>query len=71
MKVGILTIEQKNEIAGKEYAPDSHFNPIQDLNNNWVISTEEMNGRVKNPDFFWVKDLPLIDFEPKKVTLIK
>ena len=71
MKVGLLTIEQKNEIAGKEYAPDSYFNPIQDINDNWVISPEEMNGRVKNPDFFWVKKLPLIDFKPKKVTLIK
>lgn len=67
MKVGLLTIEQKNEIAGKEYAPDSYFNPIQDLNNNWVISTQEISGC----EIEWVKNLPLIDFKPKKVTLIK
>lgn len=70
MEVGILTIEQKESIVGQEFAPDSFFNPIQDVNNNWVISLEEMNGRVKNPDFFWVRDLPLIEFEPKPNNLI-
>jgi hypothetical protein len=65
MKVGLLTIQQKNSLVGQEFAPDCYFNPIQDLNDNWVISLEEMNGRVTNPDFFWVRDLPLIEFEPK------
>jgi len=31
MKVGLLTIEQKNEITGQLYAEDSYFNPIQDI----------------------------------------
>lgn len=64
MKVGLLTLEQKNEIAGQLYAEDSYFNPIQDLNNDWVISTEEMEQCI-NPNFLWVKELPLIDYEPK------
>ena len=64
-KVGLLTIEQKQSIEGQQFAPDCYFNPIQDLNNNWVISAEEMNGRVTNPDFFWVRELPLIDYLPK------
>ena len=64
MKVGLLTIEQKNEIAGQLYAEDSYFNPIQDLNDNWVISTQEMEQNI-NPNFLWVKDLTLIDYEPK------
>jgi hypothetical protein len=64
MKVGLLTLEQKYEISGQLYAPDSYFNPIQDINNNWVISTQEMDECVVE-EFLWVKDLPLIDYEPK------
>lgn len=70
MKVGLLTIEQKNEILGQLYAPDSYFNPIQDINNNWVISTQEMEECIVE-EFIWVKDLPLIDYEPKPTPPIK
>lgn len=62
--VGLLTVAQKDELIGQQYAPDSYFNPIQDINNYWVISTEEMVNCV-NPDFLWVKDLPLIVYVPK------
>lgn len=65
MKVGLLTLEQKTEIEGQVFAPDCFFNPIQDDFGQWVISLEEMNGRVINPEFFWVRDLPLIDYVPK------
>jgi len=65
MKVGLLTIEQKNEIQGKEYAPDSYFNSVQDEEDNWVISVEEMEQCV-NDEFMWVKDLPLIEYKPKQ-----
>ncbi len=64
MKVGLLTLEQKNSIAGKQFSPDSYFNPIQDLNNNWVISTEEME-QATIPPYDWVHELPLIDYQPK------
>ena len=63
MKVGLLTLEQKNEITGQQFASDSYFYPIQDINEDWVISLEEMNQCV-NVDFQWVKDLPLIDYNP-------
>ncbi len=62
--VGLLTEIQKDELVGQMYAPDSFFNPIQDLNDNWVISVEEMEYCV-NPDFMWVKELELIIYEPK------
>lgn len=61
--VGLLTIEQKNEIQGQQFAPDSYFNPIQDADYNWVISIEEMQQCV-NPEFLWVKNLPLIQYKP-------
>ena len=64
MKVGLLTIIQKDELIGQLFAPSSYFNPIQDNEDNWVISTEEIDQCI-NPLFLWVKDLPLIDFNPK------
>jgi hypothetical protein len=70
MKVGLLTLEQKNEISEQLYAPDSYFNPIQDINNKSVISTQEMENCVVE-EFIWVKDLPLIDYEPKPTPPIK
>lgn len=64
MKVGLLTTSQAEQIKGKEYAPDSLFNPIQDKNDNWVISEQEMNC-CNVEEFIWVKDLLLIEYEPK------
>ena len=67
-QVGLLTIEQKDELIGQLYAPDSYFNPIQDANNNWVISIEEMEQCV-NPDYLWVKELELIEYVPKQTPI--
>ena len=64
--VGLLTIEQKDELLGQEYAPDSFFNPIETaIENQWVISIEEMEY-CTNELFLWVKDLPLIVYVPKE-----
>jgi hypothetical protein len=62
--VGLLTVKQKDSLLIQLYAPDSYFNPIQDLNDNWIISVEEM-ANCTNEEFMWVKDLPLIIYEPK------
>ena len=62
--VGLLTESQKNELVGQLYDEDSYFNPIQDIEDQWIISVEEMEFCV-NPEFQWVKDLPLIDYKPK------
>lgn len=62
--VGLLTIEQKDELVGVYYAPDSIYNPIQDINDNWVISVEEMQDTI-NEDTLWVKELELIEYQPK------
>ena len=65
IQVGLLTEVQKDELVGQWYAPDSYFNPIETaIENQWVISQEEMQQNV-NPSFDWVKDLPLIPYEPK------
>lgn len=64
IQVGLLTLSQKEELDGQLYDSDSYFNPIQDINDNWIISVEEIEQCV-NPSFLWVKDLPLIPYEPK------
>lgn len=64
IQVGLLTEAEKDSLVGQQYAPDSYFNPIQDLYDQWVISIEEIDFCV-NPEFQWVKDLPLIPYEPK------
>ena len=63
-QVGLLTETQKDSLVGQLYDEDSYFNPIQDDFDNWIISVEEMDFCV-NPEFQWVKDLPLIDYKPK------
>jgi hypothetical protein len=62
--VGLLTKVQKNELVGVYYSADSIYNPIQDINNNWIISVEEMQS-TSNPDTMWVKDLELIEYKAK------
>jgi hypothetical protein len=62
--VGLLTEVQKDELIGVAYAPDSFYNPIQDLNDNWIISVEEIANTI-NPATEWVKDLPLTIYIPK------
>jgi hypothetical protein len=62
--VGLLTEVQKDELVGVYYSADSIYNPIQDIDNNWVISTEEMIYTT-NEDTLWVKDLNLVEYRPK------
>lgn len=59
--VGLLTLIEKEAVEGKQYTSDSYYHPIQDTNANWVISTEEMEYTT-NPDYMWVKQLPLIEW---------
>ena len=49
--VGLLTIDQKDQLLGQLYTSDSYFNPIQDANDNWVVSVEEIQNNT-NPDTF-------------------
>lgn len=62
--VGLLTVEQKDSLIGQQYTEDSFFNPIETANLDWIISKEEIN-QCTNTVFLWVKDLTLIDYEPK------
>lgn len=67
IQVGLLTETQKDLIYNQLYDEDSYFNPIQDEDNNWIISIEEIEQCI-NTSFAWVKDLPLIEYKPKPIT---
>lgn len=62
--VHLLTPDEAAILTGQEYAPESFFNPIQDLFDNWVISIYEVNNCV-NEQFIWVKNTPIIIYDPK------
>ena len=62
--VGLLTEKEKEELVGQWYMADSFFNPIQDADDNWVISVEEI-AQCENEKCMWVKDLRLIPYVPK------
>jgi predicted DNA-binding transcriptional regulator len=66
--VGLLTELQKDKLVGQLYAPYSYYNPIQDINDNWIISVEEIEQTI-TLEFMWVKDLPLIPYVPKEIIL--
>ena len=59
----LLTIQQKDSLVGQFYAPSCMFNPIQDINGDWFITSQEVIDCV-NPDLQWVKDLPQMSFTP-------
>ena len=56
-----LTQEQAEQLKEVEFAQDNFFNPIQDLNDNWVISIEEQ----EQCSIQWIKDLPTSEYLPK------
>jgi hypothetical protein len=61
MKVAILTTEQKDILFKRKFTLSEFFNPVQDVNEDWVISEIEVNN-CDNPDFMWVRNLVLTDW---------
>ena len=64
--VAILTINEKDSLVGQKYDSVSYFNPIEDCNDNWIISKEEIDGNIYS-EFDWLYDLTLSDYCPKPV----
>lgn len=62
MIVAKITQKEANQLKGVEIVKDNYFNPIQDKNGNWIISLEE----VEQSTIEWLKDLPIIDYQPIK-----
>jgi hypothetical protein len=72
--IAILTIEQKEILIGQTYDGVCYFNPIQDLNDNWIISEIEYYYCLGlwyldelNSELVFIKDLSLSIYELKIV----
>ena len=65
MIVAKITQKQADELTGKEFVQDNYFNPIQDVNGNWIISLQELV--YCNVDF--ANSVELINYEPIEFTL--
>lgn len=70
--IAIITQQQKDILTGKKFETDSYFNPIQDLNNNWVISEIEYYYCLGlwyldecPSELVFIKDLSLSEYYPK------
>jgi hypothetical protein len=57
-----LTPEQAEQLRGVEYVSDVTFNPIEDANGTWIISSEEVSSTTID----WVKQLPAIEYISKE-----
>jgi hypothetical protein len=60
-KIAYITETEANQLRGLEWVPDNFFNPIQDVNDQWFISSEEVLGNT-NQSVAWVNNLPLSDY---------
>lgn len=61
MKVFKLTTTQKKKLLGVEYLENCTYNPIQDNNGVWIITSEEVE-QTTDENYLWVKDLPQIEY---------
>tara|TARA_R110000868_G_scaffold191058_5_gene435221 strand:- start:607 stop:807 length:201 start_codon:yes stop_codon:yes gene_type:complete len=61
MIVAQLTEVQATELSTIEFVVDNLFYPIQDINDVWIISMQEVN----QCSIEWVKKLPTIEYLPK------
>ena len=66
MIVYLLTEEQKQQIEGKVFAHDSFFQPIEDANGNWVITSQEVL-KADCEDILWIKNLPTIEYVKREI----
>ena len=59
----ILTIQEKESIQGKEYAPYQFFNCVQDINAVWyTFLTDEDKVIIAANQYAWILDLPQGEF---------
>ncbi len=56
--VAILTINERDTLVGELVCPDVYFNPILDINQDWIISQQEIDMSIY-PQYDWIKDLTL------------
>ena len=61
----ILTIEEKNQIQGKEFTPFQTFNCVQDINGVWFnFVTDQQKNDIEQSQYAWVLMLPQGEYVP-------
>jgi hypothetical protein len=61
----ILTIEQKNQIQGQQYAPYQCFNCVQNINDIWFTFLTELDKEtILNTEWNWILTLPVGEYVP-------
>ena len=63
-QVAIITEEEKDKLIGRQFMTDVYFNPIQDLNDNWIISSEEID-QSEDKEIISFKDLRINTHQAK------
>lgn len=58
-----LTPGQATSLRNRRYTREMFFNPVQDADGRWFISVEEV-AQCDQPQFMWVKALPLVPYKP-------
>ncbi len=76
--IAIVTTEQKNILIGKTYDGVCFFNPIQDANDNWIISEIEYYYCLGlwyldelNTELQFIHNLILSEYFPKPTDIIQ
>lgn len=65
-----ITEQTANNIKGFEFAKDMVFNPIQDVNGNFIISFEELKEWRLNLDLFDGSEIEPIEYAPIESEII-
>ena len=53
-------------LLNEKYIENCYFNPIQDINDNWVITINEIRNCKQDYKPLWLDSLPLVNFKPKE-----
>jgi hypothetical protein len=60
-----LTVAQKEDIQGKEYAPYQAFNCVQDINEIWfTFLTDEDKILIINTEYSWLLECQQSEYVP-------
>ena len=59
-----ITEQTAKNIRGIEFAKDMVFNPVQDVNGNFIISFEELKEWSLNLDLFDGSEIEAIEYAP-------
>jgi hypothetical protein len=63
----ILTLEQKEDIQGKEYAPYQIFNCVKDVNEVWfTFLTDQDKRAIIGTQYEWLLFCPQEEYRPSE-----